>query len=453
MKKKNLLMTAIAIFGLATITRAQVPSYVPTNGLIGYWPFNGNATDASGNGNNGTVNGASLTSDRFGNSNAAQSFSPNNYIEVLDGAQFDFAIQNQMSISFWMKATSANNPSTSVHIPISKQTGIGVSQLGWNTYIEDSGNQLGMVVKNGTTGTQGYYGASNLGYLDGNWHLFSSTFNNVLCSIYIDNVLVNTSTTSGVIIGDNDGNVRFGQVEWASIYSFYGQLDDIGIWNRALTICEIQDLYASQLNSTYVNAGTDQTICNGDPVTLSAINSLNYSWDNGVTDGVAFNPTTTQDYTVSADSAGCLSTDVVTVTVNENTTATQIQTALDSYTWSINSQTYTQSGTYTAIIPNAAGCDSTITLDLSLDFTGTIEFSEDNLFTVFPNPAQSAINIKADNKLIGDVYSIYDNTGRVVLTGKLNSKDTTIELNNLSGGIYMFSVGENMKQTFKVIKE
>jgi hypothetical protein len=77
----------------------------------------------------------------------------------------------------------------------------------------------------------------------------------------------------------------------------------------------------------------------------------------------------------------------------------------------------------------------------------------DNLFSVFPNPAQSVINVKADNNLIGEVYSIYDNTGRVVLTGKLNSQNTTIELEILSGGIYMFSVGENMKQTFKVIKE
>jgi SAM-dependent methyltransferase len=66
---------------------------------------------------------------------------------------------------------------------------------------------------------------------------------------------------------------------------------------------------------------------------------------------------------------------------------------------------------------------------------------------------KNLINIKVDSKLIGSVYTIYDNTGRAVLTGKLNSKDTTLELNNLSGGIYMLSVGENMKQTFKVIKE
>ena len=66
MKMKKLLMTAIAIFGLATITIAQVPSYVPTSGLVGWWPFNGNANDESGNGNNGSIFGASLTTDRFG---------------------------------------------------------------------------------------------------------------------------------------------------------------------------------------------------------------------------------------------------------------------------------------------------------------------------------------------------------------------------------------------------
>jgi len=60
---------------------AQIPSYVPTNGLVGYCPFNGNANDISGNGYNGTVNGATLINDRFGNANSAYSFiGINNYI-------------------------------------------------------------------------------------------------------------------------------------------------------------------------------------------------------------------------------------------------------------------------------------------------------------------------------------------------------------------------------------
>ena len=75
MKTKTLLLTAMATFGMTIATMAQnVPNYVPINGLVGWWPFNGNANDESGNGNNGTVNGATLTSDRFMNVNKAYSF-------------------------------------------------------------------------------------------------------------------------------------------------------------------------------------------------------------------------------------------------------------------------------------------------------------------------------------------------------------------------------------------
>ena len=69
---------------------AQVPNYVPTNGLVGWWPFNGNANDESGNGNNGTNNGATLTADRFGNVNKSYLFTPNNFIEVIGSANINF---------------------------------------------------------------------------------------------------------------------------------------------------------------------------------------------------------------------------------------------------------------------------------------------------------------------------------------------------------------------------
>jgi len=55
------------IFGFTNKLYSQsVPSYVPSNGLVGWWGFNGNAQDGSGNGNHGTVNGATLTTDRLG---------------------------------------------------------------------------------------------------------------------------------------------------------------------------------------------------------------------------------------------------------------------------------------------------------------------------------------------------------------------------------------------------
>ena len=84
---------------------------------------------------------------------------------------------------------------------------------------------------------------------------------------------------------------------------------------------------------------------------------------------------------------------------------------------------------------------------------GINESSSSKIFSVFPNPAQTIINVKADKKLLGSAYVIYDNTGKLVLTGKINSENTVIELGDLSNGVYLFSVGENLKQTFKVVKE
>jgi hypothetical protein len=84
---------------------------------------------------------------------------------------------------------------------------------------------------------------------------------------------------------------------------------------------------------------------------------------------------------------------------------------------------------------------------------GINETINDKLFTIYPNPSQSIVNVQADAKLIGSAYSIHDNTGKVVLSGTINAENISVDLGNLAAGIYLFNVGENVKQTFKVIKE
>ena len=102
MKLKSILLTTVATLGLTAATMAQnVPSYVPTNGLVGWWPFNGNANDESGNGNNGTVNGATLTTDRFGNLNKAYSFDGNDNIEIDNWNSIQG--NSNFSVSCWVK--------------------------------------------------------------------------------------------------------------------------------------------------------------------------------------------------------------------------------------------------------------------------------------------------------------------------------------------------------------
>jgi hypothetical protein len=82
-----------------------VLSQVPTNGLVAYYPFNGNANDESGNGNNGVVDGAILTTDRFGNAAKAYSFNGvSQKITITDAPLLNFS--SSFSISYWLKASS-----------------------------------------------------------------------------------------------------------------------------------------------------------------------------------------------------------------------------------------------------------------------------------------------------------------------------------------------------------
>jgi len=95
MKRTLLAFYALIIF--YTIT-AQVSSYETSPGLVGWWPFNGNANDVSGNGNNGTVNGATLTTDRFGTANKANSFDG-----IIDYIQTDIkALNNSTHKKFYL---------------------------------------------------------------------------------------------------------------------------------------------------------------------------------------------------------------------------------------------------------------------------------------------------------------------------------------------------------------
>ena len=85
--------------------------------------------------------------------------------------------------------------------------------------------------------------------------------------------------------------------------------------------------------------------------------------------------------------------------------------------------------------------------------TGISEIDIKNTISLFPNPTTNQINVKADIKLIGTAYIVYDNLGRAVFSGIINNENTLIEMGNLPGGIYTLSIGDNMKQIFKIIKQ
>ena len=424
-------MTVVAIFGLASITIAQtVPSYVPTNGLVGWWPFNGNANDESGNGNNGTVNGATLTTDRLGNVNAAYSF--DGIDDFISGNSNNLNVQttNKLTLASWVYVNQfALAPAASKIITHTDASNTG------QQYALSIGNDgsLYFLAGNGDFENNGP-NLSPAGQIQSNtWQHLAVVISSDSVKLYLNGNMVMGKPENDVFPANPVDVFVFSSLTNTTFNMlFNGLIDDIGIWNRDLNSCEIGDLYFTSLgNCCAISINTQPTnqtinLNNNAQFALGSTDpNATYQWQTDL--GVGF-----QNLNNVGQYSG---------------TTTNIL-SVSNVTMSNNNQLF-------RCIASSGSCSDTSNVAVLTvnNNVGIIETSQDKLFSVFPNPTQSVINVKADSKLIGEVYTIYDNAGRVVLTGKLNSQNTKIELGNLSGGIYMLSVGENMKQTFKVIKE
>lgn len=210
----------------SVLTKAQtLPSYVPANGMVAWWPFNGNANDESGNGNNGTVYGATLTNDRSNQANQAYNFTSDSVV-VSNSANFDLT---KFTISGWFKTTSTSGVyETFLDHSSGKSTFNGY----WvGVYL----GKATMYLANGSTQIDI---SASINVNDGNWHLLTGVYDGAIGFVYLDGKLtksaayVMTLKSERTTIGSNYLQQHFS-----------GNLDDIGVWNRALTQQEITGLY------------------------------------------------------------------------------------------------------------------------------------------------------------------------------------------------------------------
>ncbi|MFM2208034.1 MAG: hypothetical protein RL213_2009 [Bacteroidota bacterium] len=249
--KIHALCVALFLLTFVNSVYAQVPSYVPTNGLVGWWPFNGNANDESGNGNNGTVNGATLTTDRNGNSSSAYFFSVNT---VQDISMQNLQITGDWTISLWFLPTAGNVTSQNYLMGLKCQSywaGIGQSY---------SSPQCGLP-SGASFIFDGNQGCSNWLATSQNYSLNSY---NYLCITYaggVYSISINgqpSYSSSSLLDLDIDNIVVGRRCNDPSSFNFDGSIDDIGIWNRALSPQEITGLYT----------GTNPPPCNPLPSNL-----------------------------------------------------------------------------------------------------------------------------------------------------------------------------------------
>jgi uncharacterized protein (TIGR02145 family) len=225
----------------------NVPDYVPTESLVAWYPFNGNANDESGNANDGENMGAELTVDRFGLNESAFEFE-NTRIEIANSADLD----QFKSISFWFSTSSTagnqvmfkqNIYSGHVHERVS-------CAVNW------SGNAH-FAAKEVCDATWQY---DNVGVFlnDGMWHHYVGVLDSIQKRLYIDGVLLDESSFVPETMCSG-ADLIIGQ-EWDGVpYDFIGTLDDFGFWNRALIEDEILALY----NAQFPFPGcTDMSACN-----------------------------------------------------------------------------------------------------------------------------------------------------------------------------------------------
>ena len=226
---------------------------IPTEGLVAYYPFNGNANDESSFDNHGTVNGATLTSDRFGNNASAYSFDGiDNYIN----SDFLISGQNTMTFSFWSKTTQADNEMS----VITQDCGSDcyeafalVLNKFLNSAVECEFGHMDNSPQSFAYAQAAHYGTVNIQNSNSGWKHYAivigldNNFSYYNFKLYVDGVHYDTSCDHNWGGWEyNYPNYPFviGKGNESIIGSFFeGEIDDVAIWNRALSDEEIANLY------------------------------------------------------------------------------------------------------------------------------------------------------------------------------------------------------------------
>jgi hypothetical protein len=175
----------------------------------------------------------------------------------------------------------------------------------------------------------------------------------------------------------------------------------------------------------------------------------NYLWSNGqIGNSSIINPSSTPNILYISNGVGSCVVDTFMVS-NGSSSSSQTQTALDSYTWPVNNQTYTQSGVYMDTLINSAGCDSIITLNLTLEFTGLNEFNKTNVF-ISPNPITNSFSVSGIEQIVS--LTLKDINGKLIKS--FDVQDKNYSMSNVTSGVYFLEVSDEKRlYIVKVIKE
>lgn len=357
---KNLVLPLFLL--LLSTSWAQIPSYVPVYGLLSYFPFDGNGNDASANANHLTNYGAVPTTDRFNNANAAYSFNGSSQYFIRNTPSFIFNPNSTFTVSLWHN----RNNSSVVGIPIMHATNAAGNFI-WIFQTGATNMQFG------TNKQQAAWFWAQSTSTTNVWTHIVMVYNAGVMTLYKDNVLVATTNFTHTAVTSTTLPLYVGRGIGGNYFD--GKIDDIGIWNRCLTTCEINDLFNASNTLTTVSAGPNLYSCNGGPVTLNGTGANTYIWSPNVTNGATFTPSINQTYTLTGINAnGCSAWDQTDVllqqfsidaganqTVCQGNSITLAATGTGTFNWNnnvINGQSFVpnQGGYYSVSATSPQGC-------------------------------------------------------------------------------------------------
>ena len=351
-----ILSTSTSNSSISACTSTQLPANLQ-NGLMAYYPFCGNANDLSGNGNNGVVNGATLTKDRFGLSNSAYSFNGvSNFIRVPNSTSI--SIQNSFTISTWiyMQGGGCNPRVLEVNSVLNSCGGYTLAVNG-NSNISRTIHAASFGSCSNALGFNPTQAITSL-----TWHhlAFTVDANTGVGNFYLDGQLIQTKTGYVAQPFSYNGNaLTIGNINASRCDWWGGMIDDVMLYNRALTSNEIQSLYTSQNSVTWSTGATSNSI------TVTPTQTTKYYVT--VSDGIT---TCTDSILVKVDDLSSFNPLPDTISQCGKNILLDAGTKYSSYSWSNGDTTpsiqVNMGGRYFVAINDSIGCSASDSTYLSL---------------------------------------------------------------------------------------
>ena len=237
-------------FVLISSALAQIPEYVPSEGLVAWQSFQGDAQDASGNGNHGvSETPPSFEYDSYWDAEVAFFDDIDDELVVPSPAQL--GMDNQISFALWVKPTSETHGQA-----------VSMDAGRFSFYLAEINQNFDAVsTSNWASGTP-YCGFDNAHYLeDHSWHHFAFVISSESFTVYHDGMAIQEAECGGQTNFDTDIVYGFRHMNSSHDYHWGGHMAQAGVWNRPLNPEEVLELY---LTATLVEGCLEPQACNYD---------------------------------------------------------------------------------------------------------------------------------------------------------------------------------------------